>query len=255
VLAPRGVEKASELSPLRLIFRVDLIPWCSFERTDRVHCVTESSPSRAHRASRRTPKALLEIGVEPVTASVEGPEFPGILRGRAPARRQVHHEATRAREANFQLGKALMRSRGQDWGPSSDGAGCSGKRAGSTVHLSEGPYTSSMAVLLCCYLPRSRRVRDTTGVPGRSVRFLPPYSPDFNPIELAFAKLKAFLRAARPRSFDQVTTLIAIALELFSPSECANYIRHCGYRLARPSSCGSFIRNISSVSTGARKTL
>jgi transposase len=39
---------------------------------------------------------------------------------------------------------------------------------------------------------------------GAHVRFLPPYSPDFNPIEQAFAKLKAFLRAARPRSFDRV---------------------------------------------------
>jgi len=65
---------------------------------------------------------------------------------------------------------------------------------------------------------------------GALVRFLPPYSPDFNPIELAFAKLKAFLRAARPRSFDQVCRLIAIALELFMPDECAAYARHCGYR-------------------------
>ena len=65
---------------------------------------------------------------------------------------------------------------------------------------------------------------------GAHVRFLPPYSPDFNPIELAFAKLKAFLRAARPRSFDQVCRLIAIALELFTPDECAAYARHCGYR-------------------------
>jgi DDE superfamily endonuclease len=51
---------------------------------------------------------------------------------------------------------------------------------------------------------------------GALVRFLPPYSPDFNPIELAFAKLKAFLRAARPRNFDQVCSLIAIALDLFT---------------------------------------
>ena len=65
---------------------------------------------------------------------------------------------------------------------------------------------------------------------GALVRFLPPYSPDFNPIELAFATLKAFLRAARPRSFDQVCRLIAIALELFTPDECAAYARHCGYR-------------------------
>ena len=67
---------------------------------------------------------------------------------------------------------------------------------------------------------------------GAQLRFLPPYSPDFNPIEQAFAKLKAFLRAARPWSFDQVCDLIATALRLFSPTECANYIRHSGYRIA-----------------------
>ena len=64
---------------------------------------------------------------------------------------------------------------------------------------------------------------------GAVVRFLPPYSPDFNPIELAFAKLKAFLRAARPRSFDQVVELVAIALQRFTPRECRNFVRHCGY--------------------------
>ena len=67
---------------------------------------------------------------------------------------------------------------------------------------------------------------------GAHLRFLPPYSPDFNPIELAFAKLKAFLRAARPRSFDQVVALVATALGLFTPQECANFVRHCGYRVA-----------------------
>ena len=65
---------------------------------------------------------------------------------------------------------------------------------------------------------------------GARVQFLPPYSPDFNPIELAFAKLKAFLRAARPRNFEQVCDLIALALELFTADECAAYARHCGYR-------------------------
>jgi transposase len=67
---------------------------------------------------------------------------------------------------------------------------------------------------------------------GAHLRFLPPYSPDFNPIELAFAKLKAFLRAARPRTFDQVNALVATALGLFTPLECRNYVRHCGYRVA-----------------------
>ena len=67
---------------------------------------------------------------------------------------------------------------------------------------------------------------------GAQIRFLPPYSPDFNPIEMAFAKLKAFMRAARPRTFDQVTALTAAALALFTPAECRNYVRHCGYRFA-----------------------
>jgi transposase len=65
---------------------------------------------------------------------------------------------------------------------------------------------------------------------GAQLRFLPPYSPDFNPIEQAFAKLKAFLRAARPRTFDQICALVATALKLFTADECANYVRHCGYR-------------------------
>jgi transposase len=74
-------------------------------------------------------------------------------------------------------------------------------------------------------------VRAAIEAAGALVRFLPPYSPDFNPIEQAFAKLKAFLRAARPRTFDQVCDLIRIALTLFTADECANYIRHSGYRV------------------------
>jgi hypothetical protein len=57
------------------------------------------------------------------------------------------------------------------------------------------------------------------------------YSPDLNPIEQAFAKLKAFLRAARPRTFDHVHALVAAALVLFTPAERRNYIRHCCYHL------------------------
>ena len=75
-------------------------------------------------------------------------------------------------------------------------------------------------------------VRTAIEAAGARLRFLPPYSPDFNPIEQVFAKLKAFLRAARPRSFEAVNALIAIALPLFAPSECRNYITHCGYRFA-----------------------
>jgi transposase len=74
-------------------------------------------------------------------------------------------------------------------------------------------------------------VREAIEQAGAHLRFLPPYSPDFNPIEMAFAKLKAFFRAARPRTFDHVCELMATALALFMPGECANYVRHCGYRV------------------------
>ena len=75
-------------------------------------------------------------------------------------------------------------------------------------------------------------VRVAIEAAGAQIRFLPPYSPDFNPIEMAFAKLKAFLRAARPRTYEHVIALTAAALALFTPTECRNYVRHCGYRLA-----------------------
>jgi transposase len=64
---------------------------------------------------------------------------------------------------------------------------------------------------------------------GATLRFLPPYSPDWNPIELAFAKLKARFRAHRPPSFDDVCTVFAAALPAFTADECARYMRHCRY--------------------------
>ena len=75
-------------------------------------------------------------------------------------------------------------------------------------------------------------VRTALEAAGAHLRFLPPYSPDFNPIEQAFAKLKAFLRAARPRNFDHVCALLRAALGLYTPTECCNYMRHSGYRVA-----------------------
>lgn len=72
-------------------------------------------------------------------------------------------------------------------------------------------------------------VRTAIEATGATVHFLPPYSPDFNPIELVFAKLKAYLRRVRPRTFDQVCHHFAIALGLYTAAECAAYLRHCGY--------------------------
>ena len=64
---------------------------------------------------------------------------------------------------------------------------------------------------------------------GCSVVYLPPYSPDLNPIELAFAKIKARLRAAELRTIDKVENFFGTVHEAFTPDECRAYIRHAGY--------------------------
>lgn len=64
---------------------------------------------------------------------------------------------------------------------------------------------------------------------GARLLFLPPYSPDLNPIEMAFAKLKELLRQAQARTVDTLWDLIGGFLNHFTPEECANYLRHCGY--------------------------
>jgi transposase len=64
---------------------------------------------------------------------------------------------------------------------------------------------------------------------GAIVLFLPPYSPDFKPIEQAFAKLKALLRKAAARTIGALEQAIADALDAFTPQECANYFANSGY--------------------------
>ena len=64
---------------------------------------------------------------------------------------------------------------------------------------------------------------------GMGLLYLPPYSPDFNPIELVFSKLKALLRRAAARSFDAICDALKTILEKFKPTECANYLKHTGY--------------------------
>jgi transposase len=64
---------------------------------------------------------------------------------------------------------------------------------------------------------------------GARLLFLPPYSPDLNPIEMVFAKLKTLLRTAAERTRDDLWQRIGSLIELFKPDECANYIRHAGY--------------------------
>jgi transposase len=64
---------------------------------------------------------------------------------------------------------------------------------------------------------------------GATVAYLPPYSPDLNPIELAFSKLKRMLRSAAARTVSALWQQIGSLLDLFPPQECRRYLAHCGY--------------------------
>ncbi len=75
-------------------------------------------------------------------------------------------------------------------------------------------------------------VRQAIRSTGVKLFFLPKYSPDLNPIEQVFAKLKHLLRKAAARSFDAVTTAIGQLLDSFAPQECANYFANSGYEPA-----------------------
>jgi transposase len=72
-------------------------------------------------------------------------------------------------------------------------------------------------------------VKEAIEAAGATRLFLPPYSPDFNPIEQAFAKLKALLRKAATRTVDDLWDAVAEAIERFPPAECANFFANSGY--------------------------
>jgi transposase len=72
-------------------------------------------------------------------------------------------------------------------------------------------------------------VRNAIEAAGARLLYLPPYSPDFNPIEMAFSKLKALLRKAAARTVDDLWDAIANCLDAFTPTECTNYFAAAGY--------------------------
>lgn len=72
-------------------------------------------------------------------------------------------------------------------------------------------------------------VRAIIEAAGAELLYLPPYSPDFNPIENAFAKLKALLRKAAERTIDGLWAAIGRIVDLYAPKECANYFAAAGY--------------------------
>jgi transposase len=86
-------------------------------------------------------------------------------------------------------------------------------------------------VVMMDNLPCHKAVRIRAAIEGAGceLRFLPAYSPDLNPIELAFAKLKRLLRSDGHRTVPTLVRFLDAATKVFSPAECAAYIRHGGY--------------------------
>ena len=77
---------------------------------------------------------------------------------------------------------------------------------------------------------RGKVVRQLIRSAGAMFFFLPKYSPDLNPIEQVFAKLKHFLRKTAARTVEAVCLAIGETLQLFAPEECASYLANSGYR-------------------------
>jgi transposase len=76
---------------------------------------------------------------------------------------------------------------------------------------------------------KQRPIRDAIEAAGCRVLFLPTYSPDFNPIELAFSKIKQHLRRTQARTTEALEEAIAHAIDQVTASDAGGYFRHCGY--------------------------
>jgi transposase len=72
-------------------------------------------------------------------------------------------------------------------------------------------------------------VREMIEAVGATLLYLPPYSPDFNPIENMWSKVKQHLRSAAARTFESLGQAVSAALQTISTSDCVGFFRHCGY--------------------------
>ncbi len=99
------------------------------------------------------------------------------------------------------------------------------------VHQVLGPELKPGDIVVMDNLPAHKvsGVREAIEAAGARLLYLPPYSPDFNPIEMAYSKFKALLRKAAARTVPDLWRAIADALEAFTPSECTNYFAAAGY--------------------------
>jgi transposase len=84
---------------------------------------------------------------------------------------------------------------------------------------------------------RASRIEEVAASCGAQVLWLPPYSPDFSPIELMWSKVKAYLRKVKARTQNELEKAIAEALETITISDCLNWFRHCGYQVTATENC------------------
>ena len=93
------------------------------------------------------------------------------------------------------------------------------------------PELSQGDIVICDNLSSHKvaGVRDAIEARGAELLYLPPYSPDLNPIEMVFSKLKALLRQFSARSFEALLNALSLALDRFSPKDCINFFSHSNY--------------------------
>jgi transposase len=99
-----------------------------------------------------------------------------------------------------------------------------------TQHLAPTLQPGDVVVLDNLSSHKVAGVPEAIEATGAEIRYLPPYSPDLNPIELAFSKFKKLLRDGAERTAEKLWTLCGSVLDAFTQDECRNYFRHCGYR-------------------------
>jgi transposase len=88
---------------------------------------------------------------------------------------------------------------------------------------------NDMVVMDNCRIHMGPAIREAIEQAGATVRYLPKYSPDLNPIEMPYSKFKEFLRRVAARNIPGLTRAIRSFIPQLSPQECANYFRHAGY--------------------------
>ncbi|APH70213.1 IS630 family transposase [Aquibium oceanicum] len=92
-----------------------------------------------------------------------------------------------------------------------------------------GTHPGDVVILDNVGFHKNERAADPVRQRGAWLLFLPPYSPDLNPIEMAFSKLKALLRKKAARTFDGISTAVGDICDLFDPQQCRNFFKAAGY--------------------------